>query len=64
MCHCGLARAAALDTVNWLYGLQLNAFELDGFFARQAEKVGQVKTSEDVVVSRVGRDLYEKFLRG
>ena len=64
MCHCSLARATALDTVNRLYGLQLNAFELDGFFARHAEKVEQVKTSEDVVVSRVGRDLYEKFFRG
>ena len=64
MCHCSLARATALDTVNRLYGLQLNAFEVDGFFARHAEKVDQVKTSEDVVVSRVGRDLYEKFFRG
>ena len=64
MCHCGLARATALDTVNRLYGLQLNAFGLDGLFARQAEKVGQVKTSEDVVVSRGGCDLYENFFRG
>jgi UDP-galactopyranose mutase len=53
-----------LDTVNRLYGLSLSAFELEGFFAGVAEKVEQVKTSEDVVVSRVGRDLYEKFFRG
>jgi len=53
-----------LDTVNRLYGLQLNAFELDDFFARHAEKVDRVRTSEDVVVARVGRDLYEKFFRG
>jgi len=53
-----------LDTVNRLYGLHLNAFELDDFFARHAEKVEPVKTSEDVVVSRVGRDLYQKFFRG
>ena len=53
-----------LDTVNRLYGLRLSAFELDGFFAGVAEKVAQVKTSEDVVVARVGRDLYEKFFRG
>jgi UDP-galactopyranose mutase len=53
-----------LDTVNRLYGLSLTSFELEGFFARQAEKVEQVLTSEDVVVGRVGRDLYNKFFRG
>ncbi len=29
-----------------------------------AEKVEHIRTSEDVVVSTVGRDLYEKFFRG
>ena len=53
-----------LDTVNKLYGLSLTSFELDAFFAKVAEKVEQVTTSEDVVVARVGRELYEKFFRG
>jgi UDP-galactopyranose mutase len=53
-----------LDTVNRLYGLSLTSFELEGFFARIAEQVAAVRTSEDVVVSKVGRDLYEKFFRG
>jgi UDP-galactopyranose mutase len=53
-----------LDTVNQLYGLRLTAFELGQFFASVAEKVERVKTSEDVVVGKVGRDLYEKFFRG
>ncbi len=53
-----------LDTVNRLYGLRLNAFELDGFFEKVAEKVEPARTSEDVVVGRVGRDLYNKFFRG
>ncbi len=53
-----------LDTVNRLYGLQLTSFELDGFFDKVAEKVDRNRTSEDVVVSRVGRDLYDKFFRG
>ncbi len=53
-----------LDTVNRLYGLSLTAFELDAFFARVAEPVDRSRTSEDVVVSRIGRDLYEKFFRG
>ena len=53
-----------LDTINKLYGLSLTSFELESFFAKVAEKVEQVKTSEDVVVSKVGRELYEKFFRG
>jgi UDP-galactopyranose mutase len=53
-----------LDTVNRLYGLSLNSFELDDFFARHAEGAGPLRTSEDVVVARVGRDLYNKFFRG
>ncbi len=53
-----------LDTINALYGLSLTSFGLDEFFASVAEPVAQVRTSEDVVVSRVGRELYEKFFRG
>jgi UDP-galactopyranose mutase len=53
-----------LDTVNWLYGLSLTSEELNAFFAERAEPVAEIRTSEDVVVSKVGRDLYEKFFRG
>ena len=53
-----------LDTVNRLYGLQLNAFEMDAWFAKMAEPCERIVTSEDVVVSKVGRDLYNKFFRG
>lgn len=53
-----------LDTVNQLYGLTLNSFELERFFAERAESVAEIRTSEDVVVSKVGRELYEKFFRG
>jgi UDP-galactopyranose mutase len=53
-----------LDTVNRLYGMNLNAFELDGWFASVAEPKASLDTSEDVVVSKVGRDLYNKFFRG
>src|SRR3954466_15533067 len=53
-----------LDTVNKLYGLNLTSFELDDFFAKVAEKPAALKTSEDVVVARVGRELYNKFFRG
>jgi len=53
-----------LDTVNKLYGLQLTAQELDAFFEKMAEKRERIVTSEDVVVGKVGRDLYNKFFRG
>jgi UDP-galactopyranose mutase len=52
-----------LDTINSLYGLRLSSFEVEDFFASKAEKRERVRTSEDVVVSKVGRDLYEKFFR-
>jgi len=53
-----------LDTVNKLYGLDLTSEELQDWFAARAEKIGEIRTSEDVVVSTVGRELYEKFFRG
>ncbi len=52
-----------LDTINELYGLNLNSMQVEDFFASQAEKVEQIRTSEDVVVSKVGRELYEKFFQ-
>ena len=53
-----------LNTINALYGLNLCSADVENFFVERAEKVDRVKTSEDVVVSKVGRELYEKFFRG
>ena len=53
-----------LNTINKLYSLQLNSSEVEAFFASKAEKISRVVTSEDVVVSKVGRELYEKFFKG
>ena len=53
-----------LDTVNTLYGLDLDSDSLEAWFAERAEDVPEIRTSEDVVVSKVGRELYEKFFRG
>lgn len=52
-----------LDTINSLYGLHLTSFQLEEFFASLAEPREWIRTSEDVVVSRIGRELYEKFFR-
>jgi UDP-galactopyranose mutase len=52
-----------LDTVNQLYGTKFTSFELEEFFSSVAEPRQPVRTSEDVIISRVGRELYEKFFR-
>ena len=52
-------------TVNKMYGLNLQTEEeCEAFFQSKAEPRGHCYTSEDLVVSRVGRELYEKFFRG
>jgi UDP-galactopyranose mutase len=52
-----------VDTLNKLYGLNLTCMQVDEFLKTVAEPKEQIVTSEDVVLSRVGRDLYEKFFR-
>jgi len=52
-----------LDTINKLYGTSYTSFELEAFFESVAEKRDPIRTSEDVVVNRVGRELYEKFFK-
>jgi UDP-galactopyranose mutase len=52
-----------LDTINRLYGLTLDAEGMKAFLADRAIQPAMIRTSEDIVVSRVGRELYEKFFR-
>ena len=52
-----------LDTINRLYGLNLTSFQVRNSSHRWRSRANQVRTSEDVVVSKVGRELYEKFFR-
>lgn len=49
------------DTLNLLYGLNLDEASAAAFFERVREPREPVSTSEDVVLNSVGRDLYEKF---
>jgi UDP-galactopyranose mutase len=53
-----------LDTLNALYGLDMDEAQAELFLASRAEPVEHIRTSEDVVVNQVGRELYEKFFRG
>ena len=53
-----------INTLEALYGRSFTEEEAQEFLKQQAVDVGTVKTSEDVVLSTVGRQLYEKFFRG
>jgi UDP-galactopyranose mutase len=52
-----------LDTVNRLYGWNLTSAELERYLAGVAEKRPHCCTSEDAVVSKIGRALYERFFK-
>jgi UDP-galactopyranose mutase len=53
------------DTVNAFFGLDLRSEEeVAALYASKAEPVAEPRTSEQVVVSKIGRELYEAFFRG
>ena len=52
-------------TLNELYGLELTSdAEAEAFYQSRREPVDVIRTSEDVVMNSVGRELYEMFFRG
>ncbi len=51
-------------TINRLYGLDLDERGVADFLASVREPRAEIRTSEDVVLGSVGRDLCEKFFRG
>jgi UDP-galactopyranose mutase len=53
-----------LNTINQLYGMHMCSGEVGEFLKTRAEKKDRVITSEDVVISKVGKELYEKFFKG
>jgi UDP-galactopyranose mutase len=53
-----------LTTVNLLYNLNLDESGMIKFLEQVREEKIAIVTSEDVVVSQVGRDLYEKLFKG
>jgi UDP-galactopyranose mutase len=52
-----------IDTINRLYGLDLDEANIGAFYESRACRIARPRTSEEVVLSKVGRDLYEKFFR-
>jgi UDP-galactopyranose mutase len=51
-------------TINTLYGLDLDEAGVAAYIEQVREPRDPVKTSEDVVLNSVGRDLCDKFFRG
>jgi UDP-galactopyranose mutase len=51
-------------TINRLYGLDLDEAGVAAFLAARAERRPRIANSEEAIVARVGRELYETFFRG
>ena len=53
-----------IDTVNRLYGLNLDEDGLKAYFESVRDPRDPIRTSEDAIVNIVGWDLYKKFYKG
>lgn len=53
----------SLETINKLYNMNLSEDEMESFIEKRKIKIDEIKTSEDVVLSQVGMDIYEKFFK-
>ena len=52
-----------LNTINALYGTSYTSAQLAEFYRSIAEPRATLRTSEDVIINQVGRELYEKFFK-
>src|SRR5262245_20618218 len=53
-----------LDTLEKFFGRSLDPMDAECLLARLREPIMEPRTSEELVLSRVGRELYEAFYRG
>jgi len=51
-------------TINHLYDLELDEVGIAAFLHERARPLDRIDNSEQMIVSRVGRELYETFFRG
>lgn len=49
------------NTIRGMYGLSLDEREMAEFFSERAEPIARPRTMEEAVVSKIGRELYEKL---
>ncbi|NLW48069.1 MAG: UDP-galactopyranose mutase [Firmicutes bacterium] len=52
-----------LDTINGLYGFHYNEEDLKEFWRSVAQPEAELNNSEDVIISKVGSELFEKFYK-
>ncbi|MDR0484706.1 MAG: UDP-galactopyranose mutase [Alphaproteobacteria bacterium] len=53
-----------VNTINKLYGTSYNAFNIHEFYESKKKNIeGEIKNSEEIVISQIGEDLYEKFFK-
>jgi UDP-galactopyranose mutase len=50
-----------VETINKLYNLNLDCSQVEKFLKKQAVEIEEIKTSKDVALSKVGKDIYEKI---
>jgi UDP-galactopyranose mutase len=50
-----------VETINKLYHLNLDCSQVEAFLKDQSIDIKEIKTSKDVALSKVGRDIYEKI---
>ncbi len=50
-----------VETINKLYNLNLSCDEVEEFLKSKAVDIEEIKTGKDVVLSKVGEDIYQKF---
>lgn len=50
-----------VETINKLYNLNLDCSQVEEFLKEQAVEIDEIKTSKDVALSKVGKDIYEKI---
>lgn len=50
-----------VETINKLYNLNLDCSEVEDFLIKQSVDIKEIKTSKDVALSKVGKDIYEKI---
>lgn len=51
------------ETINILYNLNLSSEEIQEWLKRNSENIEEIKNSEDVVLSKAGKSIYEKFFK-
>ncbi|UJW56455.1 UDP-galactopyranose mutase [Bacillus sp. A116_S68] len=53
-----------LDTINILYGTRYDSTTIELFYETNREVKEKVNNSEDLIVSKIGQDLYKKIFKG